>query len=244
MDILNNIKYNKNYTEKINHIYDDCTLFQNVKNTKNLRYNKKTYKYIDELLYKEFNYFSILDIDTIDSVFMNIASNIDENTDKYYNKFQYNNKFSKSLIQRGLQEKNNISTLLYLGDLYEISFVIHIVSNNKYILLNDNDYKKVIIDYNNSHFSINNDNNIDVFYNYDIKTIKLLENIFNCNISNLNIYKNELKPISNYKVNELYELSKNHNIILYDNNGSKKNKTQLYYEINKKLRKINNNDNK
>ena len=57
----------------------------------------------------------------------------------------------------GLQEKNNLSTILYLGDLYKIAFIINDKFNKKMILLSDNDYKKEVIDYNNNVFSLNNE---------------------------------------------------------------------------------------
>ena len=48
-----------------------------------------------------------------------------------YDKFNYTTKFKSSLIQTGLQTPNNLSSLLYLGDIYNVTSVIHIDSLKK-----------------------------------------------------------------------------------------------------------------
>ena len=235
MNIMNNINYNKKYTELL--VDNKWTQKTKEKSRKIKDNNNKQYKKIDDFLYNEYNFLSILNMDSMDSVFMNIASNIDENTKECYDKFNYGRIFSKKIIQRGLQEKNNLSTLLYLGDLYNISFIINDIYNKKMILLNDNNNKKEIINYNNNVFSINNEDIKDIDkIKYDYENINDLKKILNCNINSLEIYKNNLKAISNYKLNELIKLADENKICIKDDNNKNKTKKQLYYEINKSLR--------
>ena len=234
MNIINNINYNKKYTELL---VDNNWTQKTKEKSRKLKENYKQYKKIDDFLYNEYNFLSILNIDSMDSVFMNIASNIDENTKECYDKFNYGRNFSKKIIQRGLQEKNNLSTLLYLGDLYNISFIINNIYNKKMILLNDNNNKKEIINYNNNVFSINTEDIKDIDkIKYDYENINDLKKILNCNINSLEIYKNNLKAISNYKLNELIKLADENKICIKDDNNKNKTKKQLYYEINKSLR--------
>jgi len=250
MDIIQNIKYNKLYTstipdnewtqnikKRIDNTYSDkseSNISEKIKPTQN-----KTYKFIDDFIYNEFNFLSILNMDSMDTIIMKTAGNIDEDTDKYYNKYNYGRTFSKQLIQRGLQEKNNLSTLLYMGDLYNISFIIHDIQNNKKILLNDKNNKKEIIIYNNNRFSsgIVDENELDNLQ-YDYDDISYITKIMNCNINTLEIYKNNLKAISNYKIGDLTKIANENSIDLKDDKNKNKNKKQLYYEINKKLRNI------
>ena len=244
MDIIKNIKYDKKYTSNLPN--NEWT--QNIKNrldnnTDNNTDNKlesisnKTYKYIDDFIYNEFNFLSILNMDTMDTEIMKIAGNIDEDTDKYYNIYKYGRNFSKQLIQRGLQEKNNLSTLLYMGDLYNITFVIYDIENNNKIVLNDKNNKREVIIYNNNRFSSGIFDDVNDLQ-YDYENIQNMKKILNSNVTTLEIYKNDLKAISNYKSGDLIKLAEENNINLKDKDNKNKNKKQLYYEINRKLRNI------
>jgi hypothetical protein len=105
------------------------------------------------------------------------------------------------------------------------------------ILLNDNNNKKEIINYNNNVFSINTEDIKDIDkIKYDYENINDLKKILNCNINSLEIYKSNLKAISNYKLNELIKLADENKICIKDDNNKNKIKKQLYYEINKSLR--------
>ena len=249
MEIIKNIKYDKKYTSKLpnnewtqnikNRLDNNTDNNTDTPNKLESISNKKhkTYKYIDDFIYNEFNFLSILNMDTMDTEIMKIAGNIDEDTDKYYNIYKYGRNFSKQLIQRGLQEKNNLSTLLYMGDLYNITFVIYDIENNNKIVLNDKNNKREVIIYNNNRFSSGTIDDVNDLQ-YDYENIQNMKKILNSNVTTLEIYKNDLKAISNYKSGDLIKLAEENTINLKDKDNKNKNKKQLYYEINRKLRNI------
>ena len=161
-----------------------------------------------------------------------LASLIDDHTDKTYDIFNYDKKFSKRLIQQGLQERDTLSSVLYISDLYNITIVLYDKYNNKYYKLSQKEKPLVYIEYYNHNFQIIKDPTNEF---KDIKyedNIGGLENIIDCNIKRLDIYKKYLKAISNYKIEELINIAEDLNINIKEN-GKKKTKKMLYNEINK-----------
>ena len=71
----------------------------------------------------------------------------------------------------------------------------------------------------------------------DFKDIKYetsiggLENILNCNVKGIDIYKKYLKTISHYKMDDLIKIAEELNIDI-KKNGKKKTKKVLYDDIN------------
>ena len=146
MDILNSIKYDKLYTTDINESSFTQGLDepkpkkhkQNIKmEIKEDKPNKhkqnikmeikedkpKIYNTLEELILLNYDYNSLLNENTkiyIDQRKIKIASEIDENSDKYYDKFKYSKLLRKSLIQQGLQKKDSLSTIIYLSDIYNL----------------------------------------------------------------------------------------------------------------------------
>ena len=89
----------------------------------------KVVEMIEKLVH---NYCSLLDENDKD-VYMNqflieIASYIDEESQTYYDNFNYSKQFKPSNVQLGLQTPNNLTSLLYLSDLYGVSSIIYIDS--------------------------------------------------------------------------------------------------------------------
>lgn len=213
------IKENK-YTE-INHFSKTITKLEN----SNTISNSNTFL-LDEI-------FTRYDIEFCNSnnkdiyreqIKIKIASKIDEESDKYYDCFKYKKSFSKKMIQSGLQSCNKLSSILYLIDLYKCNIVIHDMNENKYICLSSKYENTDIYSYDNCwkyEKTVDNNNNINYeryskdhkYFEYDIKTIY--------------IYDTTLKPIHNYKLEELENLAKDKNIDTM-NNGKKLTKKCLY----------------
>ena len=58
-----------------------------------------------------------------------------------------------------------------------------------------------------------------------------LDNIFNCNVKGIDIYKKYLKAISNYKMEDLIKIAEELNVEV-KKNGKRKTKKVLYDDIN------------
>lgn len=239
MNQFNNIQYNKRYTLDINESnYIQKTNVDKIYIDK----KEKLYNNIEELLIYTYEYKSYLEKMSqlnIDAIKIDIASKIDENSEEYYNKYNYNSrKFNKNLIQRGLQEKNKLSTLLYLCDKYNINLYLINESKKYKILLSSNKIlnKETIYikKYNNKFLILKEnilyDNNENYTIINDIKYIDEIE----CDIKTKDIYINYLKAISNYKLEELQEIANNNNIDIKHKNKNKTKKV-LYDEINMKM---------
>ena len=159
-----------------------------------------------------------------------ICSLIDENKDKYYNNFKLNEKILKTKIiqyslQSSLENENLLSSLLYLNELYKKHFII--IYNNNYYETSLKNYSKDYILFKDDVFSFTefNDNlKIDKIQNLPIKNDL---NKFNL----IDYYHKNLKPISNYKLNDLHNIASELNISI-KNNIKNKTKQDLYNEIN------------
>ena len=247
MDILNNIKYDKLYTTDIkessftqglneqpitdtsHHAINESTPKQNIKIE--IKEDKPTvYKTLEELILLNYDYNSVLNENTniyIDQRKIKIASEIDENTDKYYDKFKYSKTFKKSLIQQGLQQKNTLSTIIYLSDLYNLSIIIFDRYNNKYYDLSSKNKDIFYVQYYNKMWSIFE---TDKTIHFE-ESIGGLENMLLCNIKLNDIYQKYLKAISNYKLEDLHKIAEENKIDLKYCN-KKKTKKMLYDQIN------------
>ena len=237
MDILNDIKYDKLYTTDINESsftqgLDEPKPKKHKQNIKmEIKEDKpKIYNALEELILLNYDYNSVLNENTniyIDQRKIKIASEIDENTDKYYDKFKYSKTFRKSLIQQGLQKKDTLSTVIYLSDLYNLSIIIFDKYNNKYYNLSNKEKDIFYVQYYNKKWSIFESDKTIHFE----KSIGGLENILDCNIKTIDVYEKYLKAISNYKLNDLVKIAGENNIDLKYCN-KKKTKKMLYDEIN------------
>ena len=173
---------------------------------------------------------------------MELSSYIDSNYDIYnYNK----RKFSKNLISSSLQTKNNLSSILFYNDYFNINIII---CNKIYDLLklfktgikdaeymfimyNDNNFSHINeseLNIDDKHFSsinekmgpVNNPHySLETVINFDMKPDDIIYNLY-------------LKPITTYKLDELVTFAKEFNINLVKDNGKKKIKKELYDDIN------------
>ena len=247
MDIIKNIEYDQYYTHDIVESKYTQTSFkqsnikqdikhENVKQEKQEKKEKKKeiFKTLEELLLFTYDYNSMLQENPkiyIDKRKIELATFIDEHTEKTYDNFNYDKKFSKKLLQQGLQEEDSLSSSLYISDLYNFTIVLYDKYNNKYYKLSQKEKPLVYIEYYNHSFRIMEDPTNDFKdINYE-SSIGGLDNIFNCNVKGTDIYKKYLKAISHYKMEDLIKIAEELNIDI-KKNGKKKIKKVLYDDIN------------
>ena len=151
--------------------------------------------------------------------------------------FNYNSKFTESLICNGLQDKNKFSSILYLNDYFNCNLIIYNVSTKKYYKTGIKDREKIgCIFENNQWFPYENINDESLTEKTYINDITDLDKIIKFDIQTNLIYQYYLKNISKYKMNDLIDICKDLNINIM--NGTKKKlKKKLYDEIN--LKKLN-----
>lgn len=227
MDIILNIvrDSDKKYTHKIN----ECKYIQSQVEIDD------SYTTINELFLSLYDpNFSLLPSKEkslyVKQKYLQIATDIDEKSREVYEIFNYNNKFKKSIIQRGLQLSNHLSTVLYLNDLYCINSILVFKSDKKYYQTSkkDKEFVYLIYDETNQKWSLGSDNDI---LNCNKEELSSLNTVIINDINNDNIYQNHLKSLSNYKVGELKELASKLNISDMIN-GKKKTKKDFYDDIN------------
>ena len=162
---------------------------------------------------------------------IDIATKIDEQSDTNYDKFNYNKYMNSTLIQQGLQSKNNISSLLYLSDYYGVSTNVYIASSKLKIRTCDKNRKELNIIYHQGKFTDLSESVTTINDSYKEGTFKDLGECFVLDTPTKDVYKKYLQPIGKYKVSELTELAIERGISL-DSSGKKKIKKQLYDDIN------------
>lgn len=226
MDILKNIKYKQKYCSSIL----DSKYIQSSTTVTNVYDLNNSYKTLEELIIYTYNYNSILNDNTnlyIDKCKLKLATDIEENKEKYYDKYNYSKKMKINLIQNGLQKSDTLSTVIYMSDIYSIDILIKI--NNNYYKLTDKNRDIFFVEYSDNLWrSIKECKYETIQSNDDLKDII----DFNINLSD--IYNKYLKAISNYKMQDLITIAQELNIDISKNN-KKKIKKELYDDINMKV---------
>ena len=223
MEILSKLTGNKQYCGSI----QSSSYEQRI----NTYPKKKVYHNISNLFIDRFDpTCSLLDENDKD-VYMNqflieIASNIDEESQTYYDNFNYSKQFKPSNVQLGLQTPNNLTALLYLSDLYEVSSIIYIDSLQVKITTS----KKTRV---NLHILHKDGSFMELDEPMDFKegTYDNLGECFVLDTKDLDIYATKLQTIGKYKSPEITEIAKDIGISL-EHQGKKKIKKQLYDDIN------------
>lgn len=142
----------------------------------------------------------------------------------------FSNKFTVTLIQNGLQNMNNLSSILYLNHHYKIHCIIYNQDTNKYYQTTMKNYPKLICVYKDNKW-----NKLDKELSNDINysDIQELNQIINIDTDWM-IYKSYLQNISKYKLPDLEKIAQENDISLTNEKGKKKLKKELYNEINLK----------
>lgn len=219
--------------------YPDFNFTSNIKQndlyTENIKENK-SYKSLVECIISKYDtmYRCIPENEKnlyLENKIIEISSFIDEFPSDYYDKFKFNDKImKKSTIQYSLMNSyknkvNSVSSLIFLGELFNTNFCI--VVNNEYYESLYKFYNKDFIIYSNNNYSFTN--NVNYKYKSNIDNFKFV--IDDIGKSYINIYKISLNSISKYKLDDLINMCKNNNISIVDDFNKKKKKSELYNEI-------------
>tara|TARA_Y100001958_G_scaffold118394_1_gene85415 strand:- start:445 stop:1131 length:687 start_codon:yes stop_codon:yes gene_type:complete len=212
-----------NYTEKIK----DCKYFEGTQVFK----EKKGFSDICEVFYHNYDpeYKTLTNDEEKENYVYNHKLSIADLKD--FDKKKYSGKFTKNLISRGLQEKNNLSSVIYLNILNKCNCVVYNSSTDSYYETGFGN-NRIVCEYTkNGWFTKEYDSNFD----YDFKELSDLKDILKFDIETNLVFKTDLKSISNYKMDELREIAEQLNIPTKEN-GKNIVKKELYEKIN--LKKI------
>ena len=229
MDLIKDIVYDNTYGNIKNDKYTQCNITIEDNVVEYMTFSKS----LEELLLHTYYYLSILkkkDKSYVESRKLEFATLLDEKGETTYDSFNYDKRFSKKLLQRGLQELDTLSTILYLSDLYDFGLVIYDKDYNKYYKLYTKSKPEVYICYENKCFR-NMETPSDMLNIKYMEDLSGLSNMLNMNIKDIYIYKKYLKPISNYKIDELKKIAEELDVKSMKN-GKRMNKRELYDSIN------------
>jgi len=191
----------------------------------------KYYKSIYELILsiKDINY-TILNPAEVDSYVKTNILGLCNSVDTEYDKYNFNKKvLSKNTICTNLQQnKDTLSLILFYNEHFKINIIIFNKDCNKYYKTGLKDYEKVYISYYDKKWMISE--NVEDTGEYS--DVNELISVFNIDLKTNFVYTPYLKAISNYKANDLIEVANELNVSLIKENGKKKNKKELYDEIN------------
>jgi hypothetical protein len=224
MDLLANLKSSKNYCESIR----DSSFIQKISSYP----KRKVYQNINDLFMDRFDPTCSILEEKDKPVYrkqriIEIATDIDEKKQTNYDKFKYSSKYMKpSVIQTGLQTPNALSSVLYLGDLYKVTPVIHLDTLKIKVTTSKKTRDTIHILYKDGTFM-----ELDESTDFKVGEYKDLGECFVLNIKDLSVYSNYLESIGKYKAPDLIEIAQKIQIPL-ELNGKKKVKKQLYDDIN------------
>jgi len=160
-----------------------------------------------------------------------IVTDIDEKKASNYDKFTYLGCMNPTLIQQGLQSMKSVSSLLYLGDYYNVTPVVFIESSMLKVVTSAKERNKFNILYTlgGKWKEVTDVDTVDDKFQEgqfeDLGTCLTLD------VSTRDIYIKYLQSVGKYKVQELIDVAKSMNISL-EKDGKKKIKKQLYDDIN------------
>jgi hypothetical protein len=214
------------YAKKIESCkYTQC-INQNLDND-DTKYFKSVFELI--LSIKDFNY-DILEEAEVDTYVKTQILNLCNIVDTEYDNYNINKKLlSKLCICNNLQlNKDTLSLILFYNEYYKINLIIFNKDSNKFYKTGLKDLEKVYISYYDKKWIIND--NIDDSCEYS--DINELSTVFDIDVKHNFIYNTYLKAISNYKADDLFTIANECDMSLIKENGKKKNKKELYDEIN------------
>ncbi len=193
-------------------------------------------KNILEIILSLFDYnYQILEKSEKENYVIKKSLELSSFVDLNYDNYNYNpKKFNKNLVSKSLQSLNNLSSILFCNDYYNINIII--CNNNRFY--KSSKYMKhknlVYINYDNNLFNVYDeipDN--PTFLDISEKTNNrfTLESVLHFDINDTTIYKSKFKPITNYKADEIINIAKEKNIDILNEKGKKKTKKELYEKL-------------
>lgn len=232
MEVFNNINYNEEYVNNIKTSKYEQKINIQKEDIHETKIEEKKYDNIENLILSQYEYELLLETN-YDNIKMKIASSLEDNKTENYTNYKYNSrKLNIRKIQEGLQEKNTLTTIIYLSDKYKINIYVYNKSNNNTYLVSTDKIKNkenIYLELNNNKFKKVETLNINNVIT-EIDEIKFINN----NIKTKDIYIKYLNPITKYKLNDLIDIANNNNISIKINNKNKT-KQQLYDDINNEM---------
>ena len=139
----------------------------------------------------------------------------------------YIKKWKTKLIQNGLQDSNNLSSILYLNELYNVKTIIYNSETNEYYTTTLKNYEPIYCQYKNNSWYLIDSKNVK-YDTLDIKTeIKNLDTIIKLDIDTIMIHYSFLEALSKYKLSDLVTIAEKEGISMIDSKGKKKLKSYL-----------------
>lgn len=230
---------NDNYSDKIT--VNKYTQGENEsKVNKNVLKSKNILEIILSL--KDYNY-QILEISEKYNYVIKKSLELSTFLDMNYDNYNYNKrKFNKNHVCNALQKMNQLSSILFYNDYYGINIIICNQLNDitKYFKTGIKEKENIFIVYNDGNFTLLEDIPEDIIFDSLDEKMGPIDNTyftlskvieFDMKPDNI-IYNLSLKPIGNYKADEINDIAKSNNISITKSNGKKKTKKELYDEIN------------
>lgn len=143
-------------------------------------------------------------------------------------KTKYFKTFNESLLNNSFQKINHLSSILYLNEYYDIHCVIFNSETNKYYRTTYKNKPIVICEYKNNSWFLNKENKEISLLNDEINDLSNIITIDHPII----IWKSGFFPLSKYKLPELKQMCIDKNLPLLNECGKKKNKKELYSDLN------------
>jgi len=226
MELLNEFYKDKTYCESI-----QPSSYQQSLDNKQVHTKSKSYHTIISLFIDNFDPTCSILPEKEKQVYMQklaveIASEIDEKPDICFDKMNYSKLMKKSTIQQGFQVDNSVSSLIYLGDYYKVSPIIHLLEKKKSIQVSEKKRDELHIGYIRGKFSL-----LETPPTFSLDVFSELDIAFVMDVKDRAVYNKYLNPISKYKVGELQDKATEIKLSIHDL-GKKKTKKQLYDEIN------------
>ena len=150
--------------------------------------------------------------------------------DSDYDTYNFNKKvLSKQKLCRHLQgNKNVLSSILFYNEYFKVNLIIFNESTNKF-------YKTGLKNYDNMYISCSDKKWLvheSVEDPGEYSDIADLSSVIEIDMKDNFVYNTYLKAISNYKADDLITIANESDICLTKVGGKKKNKKELYDEIN------------
>ena len=184
------------------------------------------------LFYKLINNFQDSDLETLNSftIMKDFKFGVVEKLRSQKNTLK-NFKISKTYVEDDLtnNEKISFKTFHALCILYLINVII-LRSNNSYCVLCCNNDEKVYNLQNYKVLQLSNEKMSAQFNNFDVELLNYLVSYFH--IENI---EKPLKAFSSYKLDDLTKIAEQLQISIYDENGKKRKKQDLYEKIVQKV---------
>lgn len=222
------VHYPERYTDKLK----PSRYVQGSNQSKTLSKNvveHKKYNYLLELLLYTVDTQSLLHKDNyVETRTLELATELDEDTETAYTQFNYRSSFKKKMIQSGLQKKTCLSSIFYLCDRFQFSLTLQDDITNQSVCINS----KYLI-----HHQCNFDNGwyyseticepTQTLFTFPFET-RFEDDMKQC----YSIY-DILKPISKYKVTELKELAQTSGLSMKTSMKKKEIYDLLYLHLQK-----------